>query len=234
LKTETVGLGAEVAKVTIAAGDDSRKQIINAGSELAESLSGINLTLSQAVEHMRVALHKVAAKMENAERGISAHVGSISQLSEATKETEVAMTGTARTMREAGAPLAESSRFIAEATQSISDATGNTERSIANAQAQIINIGQPLENTLQTTTQQRIDYEQRFKNVDESLGIVLDRIVANVRDNVEVLGTFVRTVDEKLSSAVDRLGGGIDELGDFAQTIEKATVRVNGGIHHNA
>jgi hypothetical protein len=161
LKNETMGLGDQVAKVTIAAGDDSRRQIISAGSELAESLSGINLTISQAVEQMRVALQKVAAEMANTESGIAVHVESISQLSQATKETEVAMTGTARTMREAAAPLAEGSRLIAEATRSISDATGNAERSIASAQAQIINIGQLLENTLQTTTQQWINYEQR-------------------------------------------------------------------------
>jgi methyl-accepting chemotaxis protein len=234
LTSETKGLGADVAKATIAAGDDSRKQIINAGSEVADTLSGINLTLSQAVEQMRVALHKVSSEMVEAERGIAAHAASLSQLVQATRETQVAMTGAAHSMREAGSPLAESSRSIAEATRSISDATGNAERSIASAQAQIVNIGQLLESTLQVTTQQWSDYEHRFKNVDDSLGLVLDRIVQNVRDNVEILGTFVRTFDEKVSSAVDKLGGGIDELGEFAQAMEKATFRVNGGSHHNA
>jgi methyl-accepting chemotaxis protein len=234
LQNETAGLGAEVTKATIAAGDDSRKHIVDAGAQLAESLSGLNSKLSDAVGRMSHALENVAAEMGNAERGIAAHVGNITELSRATKETESAITGTARTMREAGAPLAESTRLIAEASRSISDATGNAERSIVGAQTQISNIGRLLEDTLRSTTQQWVNYEQRFKGVDDSLGIALDRIVSNVRENLEILGTFVQTVDEKLSSAVDRLGGGIDELGDIAQSIEKANVRLNGGIHHNA
>jgi hypothetical protein len=83
-------------------------------------------------------------------------------------------------------------------------------------------------------TEQWLSYEQRFKGVDESLGAVLDRIVENVGKNVELLATFMKTVDERLSSAVDKLGGGISELSEFAETVEKATLRFNGAGHHNA
>jgi hypothetical protein len=234
LKSETVDLGAQLVKETVAAGNDSRKLIIEAGTDLASSVSEINAKLSQAVDDMRTALQHVASEIARAEQGIGAHVSSISLLTQATRDSENAMTGAARSMREAGAPIAESSRLIAEGTRKMSEATGSAERRINMAQAQIDGIGHRLESALTSMTKQWLSYEQRFKGLDESLGAVLDRIIENVRKNVDLLGTFMKTVDERMSSAVDKLGGGIEELSEFAETVEKATLRFNGVSHHNA
>ncbi len=70
---------------------------------------------------------------------------------------------------------------------------------------------------------------RRFKGVDDSLGLVLDRIIQSVQENLEALRAFVEKIDEKLSGAVDKLGGGIDELGEFAQSMEQLTAKLNGG-----
>ena len=110
----------------------------------------------------------------------------------------------------------------------ISNAT-SAEQSIAGAQSEIQQIAQVLHTTLEATARQWQDYEQRFGNVDEKLGIVLERIVHSVHENLEVLGTFAQRMDEKLSGAVDRLGGGIEDLNEFAQTMERAGYHVNGG-----
>jgi hypothetical protein len=166
--------------------------------------------------------------MANIERGIAQHVSTIGQLSKATQDTESAMIGTARSMREAGTPLAESSRLIADASRRMSDATASAEQGIAGAQAEIRNVTQLLHTTLEATAQQWQDYEKRFKGVDDSLGIVLDRIIQSVQENLEALRGFVEKIDEKLSGAVDKLGGGIDELGEFAEHMEKVTVKLNG------
>jgi archaellum component FlaC len=69
-----------------------------------------------------------------------------------------------------------------------------------------------------------------------ALGLVLDRIIQSVQENLEALSAFVEKIDEKLSGAVDKLGGGIDELGEFAQTMEQLTARLNGrnGPRHDS
>jgi hypothetical protein len=64
------------------------------------------------------------------------------------------MANSARSMREAGAPLAESSRLIAEASRRIADSTGSAETSITGAQTEIRNVAQLLQVTLQATVQQ--------------------------------------------------------------------------------
>lgn len=130
-------------------------------------------------------------------------------------------------MREAGAPLAESSLLIAEASRRISEVSGSSAAGISSALTEIRNISQLLQTSLQSTAEQWESYEKRFKGVDENLGLVLDRIIRSVQENLEALATFVTKIDEKLSGAVDKLGGGIDELGEFAQSMEQVTTRLS-------
>jgi methyl-accepting chemotaxis protein len=229
LLSETAGISQRIAEAAIGAGEESRSKVVSAGADLAQTLAGVGEGLTNAVNRMQDGLNGTVREMANIERSIAQHVGTISQLSKATQETETAMLGTARSMREAGTPMAESSRLIAEASRRISDATGNAEQSIAGARTEIRDVTQLLRTTLQATAQQWQDYEKRFKGLDENLGLVLDRIIQSVQENLDALRGFVERIDERLSGAVDKLGGGIDELGEFAQTMETVTARLNGG-----
>lgn len=228
LVSQSESIGKNVAQAAIDAGEQSRTKVIAAGADVAETLSGIGQKLSDAVHRMEESLQGTVREMSNIERTIAEHVSSISLLSKATQETEGAMTSSARSMREAGAPLVETSRLIAEASKRISDVTGNSEAGISSALVEIRNISQLLQSTLQTTAEQWQRYEQRFKGVDDSLGLVLDRIIRSVQENLDALTTFVTKIDEKLSGAVDKLGGGINELGEFAESMEQITTRLNG------
>jgi ABC-type transporter Mla subunit MlaD len=229
LLTKTAKIGENIAHAAAEAGNESRTKIVHAGDEVAQQLSGAGNQLADAVNRMREGLDAAVREMTNIERGIAHHVGAISQLSQAAQDTETAMLGTARSMREAGTPLADSSRLMAEATRMISQSTTSAEQTIAGALTEIRSTAQSLRTTLETTARQWHDYEQRFANVDTSLGTVLDRIIQAVHQNVDVLGTFVQRIDEKLSGVVDRLGGGIEDLGEFAQNMERVSHRFNGG-----
>ena len=229
LLTRTARIGEDVARAAMEAGEGSRTRIVHAGDEVARQLSGVGDQLSNAMNRMREGVEGAVREIANIERGVANHVGAMSQLSKAAQDTETAMLGTARSMREAGAPLADSSRLIAEASRMISNATSSAEQSIAAAQTEIRSIAELMRTTLQATARQWQDYEQRFGNVDEQLRGVLDRIIQQVHENLDVLGTFVQRIDEKLSGAVDRLGGGIEDLNEVAQSIERATHHTNGG-----
>ena len=218
----------QLTQVAIEAGEESRAQIVGAGNDLAGTLSGIGQQLTDAVSRMQESLLGTVREMANVEKSIAEHVSSISLLSKATQDTEGAMTTSARLMREAGTPLAESSRLIAEAARQISETAGNSEAEISNALTEICNISQLLQTALQGTARQWESYEQRFKGVDDSLGLVLDRIIRSVQENLEALATFVTRIDEKLSGAVDKLGGGIDDLHEFAQSMEQVTNNLSG------
>jgi methyl-accepting chemotaxis protein len=229
LVDEAASIAHRIARAAVDAGEESRLKVVGAGSDLAETVSDMGQQLTGAVNAIQDGLMGAVREMQNIERSIGQHVVAMNQLSKATQDAEGAMTRSAQSMREAGAPLAETSRQMADASRRIADATASAERSISGAQVEIREIGQLLHVTMETTAQQWRDYEQRFKAVDESLGVVLDRIIQSVQENLEALRSFVERIDEKLSGAVDKLGGGIDELGEFAQSMEQLTARLNGG-----
>jgi methyl-accepting chemotaxis protein len=230
LVNDTAAIGQRISDATFHAGEESRAKIVEAGSGLAQTISGLGQQMVEVVDRLQDGLAGAVREMRNIEHGIAQHVVAMGQLSKTTQDTEGAMSTSARSMREAGGPLAESSRLIADASTRISDATRHSEASIIGAQNEIRNISQLLHTTLERTALQWENYESRFKGVDENLELVLNRIIASVQENLEALRGFVEKVDEKLSSAVDRLGGGIEDLGEFAQTIEHITTRLNGGV----
>jgi methyl-accepting chemotaxis protein len=229
LVSETSAIGGRITDATLHAGEESRAKIVEAGASVAQTVSKMGQQLNDIVDRLQDGLVGTVREMQSIERGIGQHVIAIGQLSRATQETEGAMSNSARSMREAGQPLAESSRLIADASSRISDAAKHSEQSIVGAQVEIQNISQLLHATLERTAQQWEAYERRFKDVDESLEVVLNRIIGSVQENLEALRGFVERMDEKLSSAIDRLGGGIEDLGEFAQTMEHITSRLNGG-----
>jgi methyl-accepting chemotaxis protein len=227
LTNKSISIGEHVADAAIKAGEESRAKVVEAGNDLTRTFSEIGNRLAEAVERIERCFGGTVEEMSRIEDAIGRHVQSLSQLTKAAQETEDAMSTSAKSMVEAGQPLAEGSRLIAAASQRILDATSNSEKGISGAQTEIRNISELLQSTLRATSEQWAGYERRFKDVDESLGVVLDRIVRSVQENLEALRTFVEKVDEKLSGAVDRLGGGIDELGEFAQSMEHLTANLN-------
>jgi hypothetical protein len=224
---ESGEIGKQIARAAVEAGNESRAKVASAGIELAQTFSDMGNQLAAGLSRLQDGLNGTVQRISEIERGIAQHVGSIVQLSKATEDTGVALSGTARSIREAGAPLSESARLLADASRNIADATGSTQQSVLGAQAEIRNITLLLQQTLEATSQQWQNYERRFKGVDDSLGIILDRIIKSVQENLEGLRSFVEKVDEKLSGAVDKLGGGISDLGEFAQSIEQITLRLN-------
>jgi chromosome segregation ATPase len=156
--------------------------------------------------------------------GLARHVADSSQGVRAAADT---ISSAAQALKEAAAPLTETSRLIAGASQQIAVATQATQHSIS-SQAEIQAVAQVLRTSLESTVKQWESYERRFKDVDESLAVVLDRIVQSVQTILDGLRSFVERIDEKLAGAIDRLGGGIDDLGEFAERMEQVTTRLNG------
>jgi methyl-accepting chemotaxis protein len=227
LMNKSAAVGQQVAEVAVKAGEESRAKVVEAGNDLTKTFSDIGDRLADAVGRMERCFNGTVEEMSKIEGAIGRHVQSLSQLTKTTQETEGAMSSSAKSMIEAGQPLAEGSRLIAAASQRIAEATNNSQQSISGAHTEIRNIGELLQTTLRATAAQWDSYERRFKDVDDSLGMVLDRIVKSVQENLEALRSFVEKVDEKLAGAVDRLGGGIDELGEFARSMEHATEKLN-------
>ena len=84
--------------------------------------------------------------------------------------------------------------------------------------------------TLETLQSAWASYETRFNGVDASLERAFKQIIQHVESNVDALHKFVTQIDGKLSETVERLGGGIEELGEFVQLVDRATAQLKGSV----
>jgi hypothetical protein len=192
-----------------------------------DSTSGEHMrSLADTLGDLRTSLEEVNHRLAESGSGLAQNVASSSQ---EMRNAVDAIAKSAQSMRDASAPLADTSRLITEASQNIAEATRNAEQSTVRAQTEFREVAQLLRTTLEATAKEWEDYEKRFKDVDDSLSSVLNQIVQQVQANLDSLRGFVEKMDEKLSGAVDRLGGGIDELVEFAATMEQVTAKLNGG-----
>jgi hypothetical protein len=79
--------------------------------------------------------------------------------------------------------------------------------------------------TLERVSRTWAEYEQRFADVDKSLEAALAKIIGQVQINMDLLHKYVTEFENKLGNTVGLLNGGIEELGEFSQTM---TASVSG------
>jgi prophage DNA circulation protein len=195
-----------------------------------EGTTGVHIqALADTLSELRTSLADINQRLSESGGGLARHIADSSQDLRAALE---AIGIAAGALKEAAGPLTETSRLIADASQRMVTATQAAQEIISGARAEIHEVAEALRASLESTARQWESYEKRFKDVDESLGVVLERIVASVQANLEGLRSFVEKIDEKLAGAIDKLGGGIDDLGEFAQRMEQVTSRLNGGGPH--
>jgi methyl-accepting chemotaxis protein len=186
-------------------------------------------SLATTLGNLSVSLQDLESRLNNSGSGLAQNV---KESSETMGNFIGSMETAARSIRDAAMPLTENSRLVGEASQRLVDATHNIEQIVGNTQNAVQEICDVLRTTLETTAGQWKDYEERFQEVDESLASVLDQITSTVQRTTESLGDFVKKIDEKFSGAIDKLGGGIEELNEFAQSIEQVTHRFDGQDRH--
>src|SRR5208282_2441731 len=115
----------------------------------------------------------------------------VTKSSQEMREALSAIMSTSNALREAGAPLAESARLVAEASGHIAESSRSVEQSVTAAQSEFREVGDMLRTTLEATAGSWENYEKRFKDVDESLSSILDRIIQSVQENLEALRAFM-------------------------------------------
>jgi hypothetical protein len=223
-------VGAVLAQETEEASKEAATTIRNAASELSRALEGLTDDLRTAVREMATQLDGTVRELRDMEASISRQRNAFQSVVESAKSTEVAMTGAAKSIREASAPLASASQGIAEASRTIENSIRGAVDAMATSQQQARVISDRLTETLETLQRAWANYETRFNSVDASLERAFRQIFQHVESNIDALHKFVTQVDGKLSETVERLGGGIEILGDFAHLLERATVQLKDSV----
>jgi ABC-type transporter Mla subunit MlaD len=227
---DTAQVGKALSKGAEVAGKEAETVIRNGASELVGALQGVADELKGSVREMTAQLACLARELREVEGGMVRQRSAIEGVVESAKSTETAMMGAAKSIRDASAPLASASQGIAEASRNIETSIRGAVDAIEASQQHTRAMSDRLGETFEALQRVWANYEKRFDGVDESLERAFTQIIQHVESNVDALHKFVTQIDGKLSETVERLGGGIEELGEFTQLVDKATQQLRGSV----
>jgi methyl-accepting chemotaxis protein len=217
----------EVAQKLTSVNEEAISQLAGTITQRLDGSTGEQLkSLSNTLSELRESLGTINSRLDASGTGF---VNNLTKSSHEMLQALGAIKDTANAMQAASGPLAESARQMADASGHILKSNRAVQEGVDRAQTEFREVANVLRSTLEATTKSWENYDGRFREVNEDLGQILDRILRSVQDNLDALRSFMEQIDAKLSGAVDRLGGGIDELTEFAQQMEQVTARLNGG-----
>lgn len=206
----------------------TEEKIAGAAKQVSAGLAGIGNDFAASIDRLTQGLTTTAEEMRRIEARIADHRQALEDMTRTTQETEGAMTGITKSLRDASTPLTESNRLIVDATRRIEESTGGVRDMLTAAGAEMRTLTDGLKATIAASEKAWADYERRFIGVDQSLDAVLTKIVQHIRVNVDALHEYTVKVDSQIAKSLDHLGGGIADLAEFADTMEKATNRIEG------
>lgn len=227
---QTEGIGIALTQGAQDASEKAGAAIKTAGDEAANALAGVASTLQTSVADMVRGLEGTSREMRELERGLSTNRAAMERITQSAGDTESAMSNAARAIREASGPLTIAGQTMADSSRKIGEAIGGAVISIQASEERTRALADRISQSVEQVSRTWSDYEKRFAGVDQSLETALEKIIGHVEANIETMHKYMREVDEKLAETVDRLGGGISELAEFSETIEKATGELRGSI----
>jgi hypothetical protein len=173
----------------------------------------INAEVDRMVQSMRVA-----------EVAMVAQAGAVKDASVQSKAVAEAFGRTADLVRTAAGPLVQSSDRIAGASDRMADTIGRSVTALEESQRAAKRLAENLSGHIDRLTTVWTNYEARFGQVDNDLGIALSRLSEETRRQLDILATHTVAIDKGLALAVDKLSGhvaGIAEgAGDLAESVE--------------
>jgi septation ring formation regulator EzrA len=217
----------QVAQKLTSVNEEAISKLAGTITERLDGSTGEQLkSLSKTLAELRESLGTINSRLDESGTGLA---NNLTKSSQEMLQALGAIKDTANAMQAATSPLGESARQMADASGHILESNRAVQVGVDRAQTEFRDVANILRSTLEATTKSWENYDGRFSEVNEELGRILDRILRSVQENLEALRGFMEKIDAKLSGAVDRLGGGIDELTEFAQQMEQVTARLNGG-----
>lgn len=211
---------------TGAASEAAGGQIQQAAEKMAHSLVHVSESMNASFMQMTTKLEDLGSSIQNIEGRVNNHINSMTSLTNRIEETEKAISQTSHHLSDAAQPLIKSNQSIVTTLSGMKEHVDSVQRVIATSHADLNKLSatiQAAQEKLQVVWSQ---YDQRFSNVDESMGRALTGIITHVNDTVKSLDDLYKKMDEKFGQAVSNLGANIHALGENAEEFEDAAAKL--------
>lgn len=188
--------------------DEAGERILNALTPMVSNITALQDTLSQ----VQRAFTDYDERVQLMKGGVDDSTRALGEVSRSFQSTATALGASAQPVREAAAAL------IASAGQS---------GQVSEVLITLIQEVRLLSDTI-TATQAKLgtaweQYRERFDTTDEKLAATFVTLQDGIRQTEDQVKTFVQELDQHFSTAVNTLGGAVQELAETAEELSNAT-----------
>jgi hypothetical protein len=226
--SELGAIGEQIARQAKVAAAGAEAQVREAAGGLSGVVADIGGNLSGSVAALTQVLMTVSEQMRGVENRIAGHRDALEAITKSTREAGGLMTSAASSLRDASRPIAETGRTMGEATQRVQESLSVMQAMLFAARNDSQKLAEELQATFEKAKGAWADYEKRFGQVDDSLGKALERIIEQTNTSVSAINGYVINLDKHLGLGIDRLGGGIEDLGDIAAELKQVASGLRG------
>ncbi|MBF0322060.1 MAG: hypothetical protein HQL62_03790 [Magnetococcales bacterium] len=177
--------------------------------------------IGDAVGTLRSAIQETTSTMHEVESRIGKHVKGLENIYELSTLTQEAMKGAARDIGQATAPWAETGKTIAAGVSQAGQQTKEAASLLHGVQGQSQQLARNLDQTLRTLSDNWEKHEKRFEDVDQHLEQVMGVWITKVTDLTHATKEYMRQIDEKMGTAVGKLGAGVEEVKEIVESLEE-------------
>ncbi|MBK7360831.1 MAG: hypothetical protein IPJ01_00535 [Micavibrio sp.] len=216
----------KLSSIVDQAGESAGGKISEAAQTLALGMNGVSDGVRDAAGNMADRMQSLSSVMESVEGRMGAHIRAMDALTGKVQDTEQSMGMTSRMLTEAAAPVTKASDRMATSAENLNEFVVGIKQVITESHQSLSSLTRKMEETQETLQKVWQSYDQRFGEVDESLGKAVQGIVENVRDNIQSMEKFVGDMDKNLGHSITAFADSIKELTDTAESFEDASAKL--------
>lgn len=225
---ETMGREAETASAR------SREAIEHASAAAAQAASetaqGIKTSMADVLGQMRADAEQMSIALRSVETALSGQAKSIREAASGSNAAALAFDQVAQRISASAGPLLQSSDRMASATTTIAAAMKSSVEALAATQAAARQLAESLTVHHQALEQTWASYSGRFEGVDQSLGRAVHTLAEEATKQQENVARFVREIDDGCVKAIVSLRGAADVMSknteDLSETLEDFLAKV--------
>ena len=185
--------------------------------------------LSNTVEGLNIRTDGLISALGDLENKFGVHAVSLRGLNDATRSTADVMAGTAKALKDSTAPLSQAEQGLSRVSDVLRQSVERLFDHMLPIQQELSRLSRETAATLEKLQGVWGQYEQRFENVDASLGKTVESIINNLKGNATSFSDYVKNVDGLLAKTVAQLAGNIEELSHTAEELRKSNEIMHNG-----
>jgi hypothetical protein len=214
---------ADTARTLDQHADEAAAQLIG-GSQAA--LAQFRTTVGQLCQQF----DGLSRTLGMVETKIGTHAVALENVNRSARDTETAMSSSARALSGATQPLTRMAETVAKSMEAVAATVDLTVETLKDSQRQGQSLAAELRGTLQQLQLVWAQHESRFTAVDDSLARVLTSIIEHVDAHGAALRDHVVKIDTHLAQTVNNLAGNVEALQETASELAKAVTGIRGVV----